>query len=380
MTSTVMDKLLEADAGLVNDLSDSSDFVEPSDTDLRVTEQDMASEVSTLDTVPGESSYLDTYQTYLNEVVQFDLLEVDEERELGKRVQLGQLAQRALLLRDFIESSGDSRLVSFVDGSDTLFLPLLETEQELRDRVRVGKEAEDKLVRHNLRLVISLAKKFRRPEVDPLDLIQLGNVGLLRAVQNFDYRRGFRFSTYATWWIRQTLQRDSPQVNRSIYIPNHLVTRLSTLNRYERQLEQDLGREPTVDELATGLSMSATEVRSLIQMRNPTVSISTPLGEDSDGDMTLGDTLVDPDDFGVEAFVANKEKTELLNAMLDTLPVRNAMMVKYMFGFLDGVPHTLVDAGTIFGLTRERVRQLVGKSIRMLQSVSRRSMLNEYRG
>ena len=258
-------------------------------------------------------------------------------------------------------------------------IPLLSPEREtyLAEQITLGnKSAKDELIEANLRLVVSIAKRHVGKGMYFLDLIQEGNLGLIKAVEKFDYSKGYKFSTYATWWIRQAITRAIADQARTIRIPVHMVETIHKVSRTMRQLLQDLGREPTTDEIAESLGMTADKVREIMKIAQDPVSLETPIGEEEDSH--LGDFVEDNDSPAPSESASNSLLREQLRNILHTLTQREEQVIRLRFGLDDGRPRTLEEVGRQFMITRERIRQIEAKALRKLRHPSRSKALKDY--
>jgi RNA polymerase primary sigma factor len=298
----------------------------------------------------------DPVRMYLKEIGRVPLLTAQEEVDLAKRIEAGLEAQ-AKLMRD---------------GSA---LPEART-ADLRWTNRDGALAKRHLVEANLRLVVSIAKRYVGRGMAFLDLIQEGNLGLIRAVEKFDYAKGFKFSTYATWWIRQAITRAIADQARTIRIPVHMVETINKLARIQRQLLQDLGREPTAEEIARQMELPPEKVREIQKISQEPVSLETPIGEEEDSH--LGDFIEDSEAVVPLERASFKLLQEQLESVLHTLSEREKEVIRLRFGLVDGQPRTLEEVGKKFGVTRERIRQIESKTLSKLRHPSRSQKLRDY--
>ncbi|WP_425582862.1 RNA polymerase sigma factor [Terrabacter ginsenosidimutans] len=297
----------------------------------------------------------DPVKDYLKQIGKVALLNAEQEVELAKRIEAGLFAEEKL-------NSGDK-----ID---------MKLKRELWWIAQDGKKAKNHLLEANLRLVVSLAKRYTGRGMLFLDLIQEGNLGLIRAVEKFDYTKGYKFSTYATWWIRQAITRAMADQARTIRIPVHMVEVINKLARVQRQMLQDLGREPTPEELAKELDMTPEKVVEVQKYGREPISLHTPLGED--GDSEFGDLIEDSEAVVPADAVSFTLLQEQLHSVLDTLSEREAGVVSMRFGLTDGQPKTLDEIGKVYGVTRERIRQIESKTMSKLRHPSRSQVLRDY--
>jgi RNA polymerase primary sigma factor len=301
----------------------------------------------------------DPVRAYLKQIAKVALLTAEQEVGLAKRIEAGLFAAERMRRAD--------------DCADTLAPQL---RQDLRWIVRDGQRAQHHLLEANLRLVVSQAKRYTGRGMTLLDLIQEGNLGLIRAVQKFDYTRGYKFSTYATWWIRQAIARGLADQTRTIRIPVHIIEVINKLGRVRRDLGRDLGREPTAEELATELDITTDKVQELRHYVREPVSLDQTIGEQ--GDTPLGEFIEDSHAMAMPDAVAATLLQDQVQCVLATLSEREASIVRLRFGFADGQPRTLDEIGQRYGLTRERIRQLEAKTMSKLRHPSRSRALRAY--
>ena len=336
------------------------------DDEVTLTEEDEV-DVENIDlSVPDGISIEDPVRMYLKEIGKVPLLSAEEEIELAQAMEAGVEAAEMLeaVEEQLKEAEGEEKE------------ELEKQRKELNYKVMDGEDAKKKLAEANLRLVVSIAKRYVGRGMLFLDLIQEGNLGLIKAVEKFDYRKGYKFSTYATWWIRQAITRAIADQARTIRIPVHMVETINKLIRVSRQLLQELGREPLPEEIAKVMNMPVDRVREILKISQEPVSLETPIGEEEDshlGDFIQDDNVPVPAD--AAAFTLLKEQ---LVEVLGTLTEREQKVLRLRFGLDDGRARTLEEVGKVFNVTRERIRQIEAKALRKLRHPSRSRKLKDY--
>ena len=354
------------------------DFLEVSNVDvLRITDDDADDdillelddddevEVEKIDlSVPDGVSIEDPVRMYLKEIGKVPLLSAEEEIELAQKMENGVVAREKIAILKKREESGEAE-----EGTQ-------EEIEKLTKEANEGDDAKKRLAEANLRLVVSIAKRYVGRGMLFLDLIQEGNLGLIKAVEKFDYRKGYKFSTYATWWIRQAITRAIADQARTIRIPVHMVETINKLIRVSRQLLQELGREPSPEEIAAEMYLPVERLRAILKISQEPVSLETPIGEEEDshlGDFIQDDNVPVPAD--AAAFTLLKEQLE---EVLGTLTEREQKVLTLRFGLEDGRARTLEEVGKEFNVTRERIRQIEAKALRKLRHPSRSRKLKDY--
>lgn len=339
---------LDEDEVLDDDLSD-EDLDE---------EDSIAEEISQLEKTFANASHAkinDPVKMYLKEIGQIPLLDPKEEPIIARQIQEGEEAKEAMKSPDLSD----------------------EEKKKLAKVIADGEQAKQTLISSNLRLVVSIAKKYVGRGMLFLDLIQEGNCGLIKAVEKFDYTKGFKFSTYATWWIRQSITRAIADQARTIRIPVHMVETINKLTRIQRQLVQDLGRDPLPEEIAEKMeNISAEKVREIQKIALDPVSLETPIGEEDDSH--LGDFIEDKDTLSPDDYTNNQLLRDEINAVLQGLTEREEKVLRLRFGLLDGRTRTLEEVGKEFNVTRERIRQIEAKALRKLKNPNRCKRLRDF--
>lgn len=321
-------------------------------------EDSIAEEISQLEKTFANSSHAkinDPVKMYLKEIGQIPLLDPKEEPIIARQIQEGEEAKEAMKNPDLND----------------------EEKKKLAKVIADGEQAKQTLISSNLRLVVSIAKKYVGRGMLFLDLIQEGNCGLIKAVEKFDYTKGFKFSTYATWWIRQSITRAIADQARTIRIPVHMVETINKLTRVQRQLVQDLGRDPLPEEIAEKMeNISAEKVREIQKIALDPVSLETPIGEEDDSH--LGDFIEDKDTLSPDDYTNNQLLKDEINAVLQGLTEREEKVLRLRFGLLDGRTRTLEEVGKEFNVTRERIRQIEAKALRKLKNPNRCKRLRDF--
>lgn len=336
------------------------------DDTIIIEEEDEEVEIEKIDlSVPEGVSVEDPVRMYLKEIGKVPLLSAEEEIDLAQKMEAGAVAsEKIVILKGRIEENPEEE--------EDLKAEI----KELQKEVDNGSDAKKRLAEANLRLVVSIAKRYVGRGMLFLDLIQEGNLGLIKAVEKFDYRKGYKFSTYATWWIRQAITRAIADQARTIRIPVHMVETINKLIRVSRQLLQELGREPSPEEIAEEMGMPVERVREILKISQEPVSLETPIGEEEDSH--LGDFIRDenvPVPADAAAFTLLKEQLE---EVLGTLTEREQKVLTLRFGLEDGRARTLEEVGKEFNVTRERIRQIEAKALRKLRHPSRSRKLKDY--
>jgi RNA polymerase primary sigma factor len=353
----------EPKAKAVTETADEASPQPQIDPDAEPTEGELAEEEEDLELVAEDDNSgpsTDLVRAYLKEIGRVALLNAEQEVELAKRIEAGLFAAEKIRQADAGELKGVTKALR----KDYDWL------------IADGQRAKDHLLEANLRLVVSVAKRYTGRGMAFLDLIQEGNLGLIRAVEKFDYTKGYKFSTYATWWIRQAITRAMADQARTIRIPVHMVEQINKLTRVQRQMLQDLGREPTAEELAKELDMTPDKVVEIQGYAREPVSLEQNVGDE--GDSQLGDFIEDADAPIAAEVVSFGLLQRELDSVLKTLPEREAAVVALRFGLTDGQPRTLDEIGREFGLTRERIRQIEAKTLSKLRHPSRSQKLRDY--
>ena len=338
------------------------------DDDEIILDEEDEVEVENIDlSVPDGVSVEDPVRMYLKEIGKVPLLSAEEEINLAQRMEAGNVAtEKIQLLKARMEETEDEAEKAEIQ----------EEIKAMQKNIDLGSDAKKRLAEANLRLVVSIAKRYVGRGMLFLDLIQEGNLGLIKAVEKFDYRKGYKFSTYATWWIRQAITRAIADQARTIRIPVHMVETINKLIRVSRQLLQELGREPTPEEIAAEMKLPVERVREILKISQEPVSLETPIGEEEDshlGDFIQDDNVPVPAD--AAAFTLLKEQ---LVEVLSTLTDREQKVLRLRFGLDDGRARTLEEVGKEFNVTRERIRQIEAKALRKLRHPSRSRKLKDY--
>jgi RNA polymerase primary sigma factor len=309
----------------------------------------------------------DSIRLYLQEIGRIRLLRADEEIELARKIaDLLELERiREKLLEELEREPKDSEWATAVEMNP----------QQFRNRLYVGRRAKDKMVQSNLRLVVSIAKKYMNRGLSFQDLIQEGSLGLIRAAEKFDHEKGYKFSTYATWWIRQAITRAIADQSRTIRLPVHLYETISRIKKTTKLLSQKMGRKPTEEEIATKMEMTIEKLRFIAKSAQLPISLETPIGKEEDS--RLGD-FIEADGEMPEDQVSKNLLREDLESVLDTLSPRERDVLRLRYGLDDGRMKTLEEIGQIFNVTRERIRQIEAKALRKLRHPNRNSILKEY--
>lgn len=356
------EETVEVDVKSSNDDDDDDKELDDEPDEMSLSDLDIEESVdleTDLDTIAHSVKIDDPVRMYLKEIGQIPLLNIDEEKKYAVMVAEGQIAKEQLDL----EVNGD---VTYSD----------EDKQRLNDAIDKAQYAKNKLVEANYRLVVSIAKKYTNRGLLFLDLIQEGNMGLMRAVDKFNHEKGFKFSTYATWWIRQAITRAVADQARTIRIPVHMVETINKMIRIQRQLVQELGREPSVEEIADKMGITPEKVQNIQRIAKEPISLEAHVGEEEDS--SLGDFISDPNALTPHEYMLKEMVNQTLDEVLETLTDREEKVLRLRYGLFDGKNHTLEEVGREFGVTRERIRQIEAKALRKLRSPSRQNKLREF--
>jgi RNA polymerase primary sigma factor len=341
---------------------DEDDYVEIDLDELSLSQLDVETikeeELINIEKMPSNVRVDDPVRMYLKEIGRIPLLVAEEEVNFAMRVESGKMAQKELEEAREQGTLTDQKRV------------------QLEQMIEDGLIAKTKLIEANYRLVVSIAKKYVGRGMLFLDLIQEGNMGLIRAVDKFDYEKGFKFSTYATWWIRQAITRAVADQARTIRIPVHMVETINKMLRIQRQLVQELSREPTAEEIGEKMEITAEKVQQIQKISQEPISLEAPVGEEEDS--SLGDFISDPNALNPYEYSVNEWVKKSLDEVLQTLTDREEKVLRLRYGLLDGKTHTLEEVGREFGVTRERIRQIEGKALRKLRQPSRKKKLKDF--